>query len=575
MNKMLKVMAISVITALFLALPLMAQVDTTSEAPAGDPSSNQRGATATLYKSDVDNYLSVNNYSTVNFEKWFGFLHGYAHDQQEWRGHLGFATNVGGLYLGLRYNGNIFQDTSSGEGETVTLTKEYNPDTQELVEFTETTTYGERWHNSTNQLDILIGVANQGIRVGFYESMAINPNEVGTDGSGNSVITKTDSQDGFVTYSMKTDEFSEFGGWMRPSLQWGTLLNVGNLTVKPRVGAAFGIFQNKLINNYYENYETYNGTPTTTATSKNNTLYRDGHNNGILRPEFKVGADIVLPKTETLTTTVTIDYTMKFDIYDNDYSASGFSGTAKGLVSWEGASTTTNKAIDRETTTTAAHLYFSDKTGFYHSIAPRLTLDKSVADGLNVGLAILAPFSITMTSEDGYDENKEYSVIKVYRPITNAESKTVTEFTEHNYGKLTETTGFAIDPSVRLGAKYALIPGRFSVNAGIQLDPLAYRYRSEKITPNGNGIGLRTTSKTTDGDGVVTEKKDSADYDLGQEVSSSVEHKWDFFNGQVGGGFVFNFNENAALDLWVNSGDLNQDWNLNVTTVNVMVVLKF
>jgi hypothetical protein len=598
MNKMLKVMAISVITALFLALPIVAQ--TVQEAPGADPTSNQRNATATLYKNDVDNYLNVNNYSAVTFEKWFGFIHGTtigtgattriggaiepeemddtdaASILRNWmyspgdyanlfRGNLGFATNVGPLYLGLRYYGNAFEDT--GGDDVLTKTPTYDPDTQQLTSLTEETEFADQWHNSTNQIDILIGIANMGFRVGFFESMAIKAGE----SSSERPFIKTDNRNGSITYVNETDEYSDFGGWLRPSLQWGTVLDLAGLTIKPRVGAAFGIFQHQKIDNYVEEY-----TASFSSTPSKEVIHGAGYNKGLLRPEFTVGADVGLAKKDTLSTTITLDYTINFDIYDNDFSGSGFSGTAKGPVSWTEEKTATAKYINGETTDKSGKLEYSDNTRFFHRIAPRLTLDNAVAEGLNIGLAVLLPTTITLGTEDKYSETKSYTETITYVPINSARGKVVEESTTHTPNGLTETTQFTISPSVRLGAKYALIPERFTVNAGIQLDPTAYIYKSVKESLNGSGE--RKTSKTTDGDGVVVYKEDSTELSNSLKESSTVTQTWNAFNGQVGGGFVFNFNEKAALDLWVNSGSLSgnySNWNLDATTVNVMLILKF
>jgi hypothetical protein len=591
MNKMLKVMAISVVTALFLALPLMAQVTGTREGSAPDPTSNQRGATATLYKNDVDNYLSVNNYSTVNFEKWFGFVHGGSNAY--FPINVGFSTNLGALYLGVRYTGRVFYEQENNK--RVTLTPAYDsPDYnyQELTSLTTRTTNPDKWQDSDNQLDLLIGVANQGIRVGFYESMAVNAREAGRD------LEKTDNQHGLITITGAQKEYSQFGGWMRPSLQWGTLLAVGGMTIKPRVGAALGIYQNELIDDYYSQYSTFNGELIT-----NKDLIRGaGNNNGLLRPQFKIGADIGLPKKDTLAMTATIDYTFELDIYDNDYSASGFSGTAKGPVSWTnnytgGAPleadygyTVSYTAPAGESTSTKARLTFNDQTRFYHNIVPQFTVDKSVAEGLNVGFKITAPTSITVSTTDQYTEEKTYTETTEFNPENPDRAKTITETTLHtpnagtyggvaNTAGLTETTVFTIAPTLNVGAKYALIPNRFSVNAGIRFNPLSYNNTLTNVSRN--GTGARTTSTTKQGsadakskDMVTTEKEDITDMQSFSDIST-VSHTWNYLNGEAGGGFVFNFNENAALDLWASGGAFQGTWNVNLTTVNVMLIVKF
>jgi hypothetical protein len=569
MNKSFKVMAISVITALVLALPLAAQ-NPPATAPASGPVSNQRTATAEIYSADVDRYLNVNNWSAVNFDKWFGFAHGSDVGSPAFRANLGYATKLGDIYLGARYFGNIFADT--GSAESVTLNPAYDADTQELTSLTETTSYpANKLHNSVNQLDILIGVAGQGIKVGFFESMSIRPT------AGNRNFSKTTNYlTGVEQYTYEPVEYTAFAGYLLPSIQWGTVLNVNDLTIKPRVTLSFNIYQDTIIDTY-QSYTTVYG-----DTVGNQTLTRaSGQNNGFLRPGVAVGADIGLPKKDDVATTFAIDYTLNIDFYNNDYSGSGFSGTAAGPVSWDGNTTTTTSSIASKTeTTTANTLRFSDNTRFYHSISPKVTFDKTVADGLKLGLAVLAPVTITATSNDRYTEARSIIETTNFNALNSAAAKTITETTVHTPLGLTEQTVFTLSPSVRIGASYNLIPSRFTVNDGVRLNPFAWSYTS--ATQSRNGDSVRTTVTTKNGDGVVTDKSDTTALPLPGGTNpptaanayndvSTITSAWTPFTGGVLGGFVFNFNENIALDLLASVGG----FDINLTTVNVLFTFKF
>jgi hypothetical protein len=584
MNKTVKVIAISVVTAFFFALPLTAQ--TTDTAPAGAPTSNLRNATASLYKTDVDNFLNVNNWSTVNLDGWFGFLQGLTPTpSNNFRGNLGYATKLNDLYLGFRYYGNIFQDT--GGAVTNTLTPRYDPDTQQLIQLTETTNYqtnaANRWLQSTNQFDVLIGVAGMGIKVGFFESMAVRP----TDGWAPRNFTKIDYKNGNIAYEGEVIDYSSFQGYMQPSVQWGTLLNVSGLTLKPRAGVSFNIYQNTLIDNYYANYTVFNGKPVTPKD-----VNRSGNNYGYLQPVFTVGADLGLPKKDNLGTTFTLDYAVNFNAYNNDYGDGGFSGSAEGPVSWTGSRTETTSISGRTTTETQTVLFTGGNTtpannDLYttrsqHTITPVVTLDKTVTDSLSLGLKIQAPITVTAFSRDRYTDAKTIRTDWNYDATNSADAKTVTETTVHTPYGLTEETEFKLAPSVRIGARYHLIPGRFTVNAGVQLDPMGTGWTHTTTTTSRNGgDGARTTETVKNGDGVVISKTDTTaafNYEgtpNGGTDSSSVNSTWNAFNGSVAAGFLFNFNENIALDFMVNSGITSTNWWLNLTNVNVMFTFKF
>jgi hypothetical protein len=140
---------------------------------------------------------------------------------------------------------------------------------------------------------------------------------------------------------------------------------------------------------------------------------------------------------------------------------------------------------------------------------------------------------------------------------------------------LTETATFRIAPSVRIGTSYNLIPNRFTVNAGVRLDPFSWTHTT--TTQSRNGDGIRTTSTTKNGDGVVTSRTDTTDFQLANANGgiytdiSTVNSTWAGFSGRVGAGFLFNFNENIALDLLATT----TNFNLNLTNVNVMLSFKF
>jgi hypothetical protein len=331
----------------------------------------------------------------------------------------------------------------------------------------------------------------------------------------------------------------------------------------------------KLFDNYYADYTTINGN---LAGPKDLTIGA-GHNEGYMQPVFTAGADIGLPKKETTAVTVTIDYLMNLLMYKNDYGVSGFEGTAKGPVSWSNGSTTIRNSLSDTTTTTTATLGFNDSKNTYHRIAPKLTVDKTVAEGLKVGVVIQVPITIATKSDDQYSETKTNSIAVATIPTNSADARTTTDTTVHTPGGITKSTAVTASPSVMIGSSYVLSPGRFTVNAGVRLDPTVLKYTKE--TKSRNGDGVRTTETITNGDGVVIGKTDTTTLanppGLGEQYidKSTVNTDWSSFGASIGVGFLLNFNENIALDFFANSGNLSKDWNIEAASVNVMLTFKF
>ena len=175
--------------------------------------------------------------------------------------------------------------------------------------------------------------------------------------------------------------------------------------------------------------------------------------------------------------------------------------------------------------------------------------------------------------ENKYEKSFYKDETKFSDAVNSAASKITTESTIYSPKGLKETQEFYIGPTLGIGATYALIPGRFKINAGVQLNPFSWHYESSKYSPNGDGD--RYTSTTKNGDGVIISKTDVTAFNPLRPVSSLVNREWGAFTGYAAGGFVFNFFENITLDFMVNSGWFSSDWTLDLTTVNVMFTFKF
>jgi len=145
---------------------------------------------------------------------------------------------------------------------------------------------------------------------------------------------------------------------------------------------------------------------------------------------------------------------------------------------------------------------------------------------------------------------------------------------KHEAGTKKETSTLDITPTVGIGASYNLIPGRFTVNAGVTLNPISYSRESTVTSPNGVDSSYYKEEKGS-GSNKYTSVENKNVYNP-DSVEDTVQNKtsWEGLNGSVAGGFVFNFNDNLALDFMV-STVAGAKFNLNLTNLNVMFTFKF
>jgi len=577
-----KAAAVFVVATLVLAMPLVAQANsptlpTLPTAPAG-LQSNQSRATAGVFGSYVDDSMDVHWHSANGeaedkaFDKWMGFI-GYggraANPIQ-----LGYARRFGGIYLGTWYTGNIAAGTDT---TTEAVTQTFDLDNQLQSNKITTTTYAQHITSSNNQIAALIGVGGMGIKVGFWEAMYQSKNP-------NVSTTVTDDLRGVVTHTQyEIDQYVNYGGHLMPSLEWGMKIGVGDggLQIRPKVGMSFDIYQNKQIIDTKAAYSTQNGA----VIGADPTITSAGRSNGYVKPAFNVGAAIGLPAPEKTSKSIDFSYGIGFGVYSNDYDVFGFSDKVKGTVNWNGATSSASKTLVGSQSAKSVTLNITEvNSDLDHDISVGFYYDKEILENFTLGLYTALPFAINVDSTNVY--TKTFGTTRNEYDDANWGVNTTTTVEGTGRNTVTDTTSLEIAPYFNLGAKYALFPGRFQINAGIALRPFVFTSTTTKTAIDSNKNIVKT--KTVDDNGTVlvdTVMTSDAGAPTGGINSSTttdvtfdserVANEWTQFSASLSGGFVFLFNDRAALDMAVNSGNSNAGFTLNTTTVNVLVTLKF
>jgi hypothetical protein len=522
MSKSFKVAALVAVTAMFLAAPVFAP-----RAYAQSPTSL---ATAGVFSGEGDDAMDVHWYSGVEFDKGIVFA-----GNDGTLPSLGYATRFGDLYFSTWYSGNIVSEDSS---ETQRVVTDYDLVRQLSTGKTTTTTYDSQSVSSKNGIGFLFGVAGMGIKVGFAEDLTTWKNPDRT------VSVYEDSDGKSKTYTSEIAEFSQIKGSLVPSIVWGMSIDAGDIVIRPKVSAVFDIHQDSQILNTKGTYDTFNGAPVGDDVTNYTGYQRD-----YFAPTVGVGLGFELESF-----TLGIDYGFSTKVYNNSYDVLGRSGDVAGTVSWSNGSTTIAESLDKTTTTTAGTVVFDEITYFNHEITPSFWQEKEVTDGLTLGFSVSVPIGIELTTNESswnYQSIKkeEYKFDKFRNNTTVNESFGLAN-------RITSTSAFSLEASFSIGAKYDVVPDRFTVKAGAGFTPVSF---TSTATTYSNGSASAQGHKDTiyDADGKVV----SETFDVQQnqnpwastnsntvEDSVKVETEWNGFSAWAGGGFTFSFTNSLSVD---------------------------
>jgi len=559
MRKSFKAAALFAVAALALAMPAVAQ-NATDSLPSLQ--SNTRKATATLFGNDVDNIVDVHGFSDIGAENWFGFITGsplyVAGNPGTGLLSLGYSRNLSeSFYLGLWYQGNVAQVTGGANDRTTRTEILPTYDAYKvLTGTTETTSYNSSWLNSSNQIEVLLGLGKMGIKVGFFESLYGNAQ----DGNTARDIVKTDDKSGLVHYEGTIDEFYEKGGYIKPYLGWGISLND---KLFPYLDLGLEVYNEAKVDNHSDYFETNKKKVDKVST------VGEGFNNGYVKPEVTLGVELdIAPKEgKSATKTLGIEYSGGFPIYGNDYEATGLSGDkVKGDVSWNnGYVNRKSEYLDRTVTATDLTLTISEQSGSNHNIVPKLVV-KGDIEKLSLGFKATLPVDIWTWSYKGYSERHQITDTK-YKTDSRRNTTTTTTTTGYNWEG--NGVGSTISLNLAVGAKYQF-KDNFTVNAGVSARPLSVTNQQMK---GGEGVTASVeTVKTTDGLKNTTADTKTVTRQNGYD-EATADTVWNGFSGNITGGFTFLFTEKVALDMA--AGWSTNSFRINVANVDVLLSFKF
>jgi len=403
-----------------------------------------------------ENYMEVQWYPDAGFEKFYiqaGFTG---------KADLGFATKIGGLYIGVSYTGGLFHQYDwGGYEESVTI---FRGTDKKIKQYTIPEGWADKtWlKNNPNPVDhnfgILIGIADMGFRFDFSSDYQI-------------FEMKEDVIVGGDQYKSYKSEY----GTLTPSITWGMAKDLTPNGIRPAIQLSFGFHVDQSQNERYDVTSPY-----ASRSYIGNALGNEGTDNYTdLGLAINLGGYTIMARKNVFTKenefsfSVDLDYSLNSKLY----------GKNKRTYSYLNR----NANIEEEGR-------FSSSGGFdgfdtkiengTHVIEPSLQVQWD-SDKIGLGAKLHLPVTI---ESDKYTYNK-----------LNISNSKLSYSLEKQGTEETISVEFA--PSLNLGGVYRLVPSKFHINMGAEIGLSSAKSETVKShvdATNTDSTKVTNTTKGTD-----------------------------------------------------------------------------
>jgi hypothetical protein len=535
MKKEWRMVLCAVITMLVLStFPLAAQIETAQ-------TSRTSEATAGLFGTEVDDFLSYHYYEGVEFDKFFSYAGWRALNGTD-RLSAGYARRFGGIYAALAYTGNIVSNSNVTSTKTNTATYDINGVNTQTVT-------SESGMNTTasprNQIDLLLGIAGMGIKVGFAEDLTVVDSPAGTSVSPINQITDYPGS-AYAEHRNIVDTYRNVSGLLAPYLGWGMNLTAAGLTIRPYANVGLAVHLDERLD-IRKNFNTLGGAAVGEQISViNSDINYESYYESYFEPEIALGADLVLKDDGTVEIDAGLEYGIGFQAYNNAFDVFGVSGSTPGKVdSLTGTYRITEGTYGaQEYQNVAAGL--TEETYVNQKITPSVTYYQKLADNVKIGFNLAPGFELTTSKTLAWTETTTKNYTYPAYQGANRASTVTTAVT----GKAeTGVTTFVFTPVISGGVTYTVIPNRFVLNAGLTAE-ISYTGVTTVTKPAGYG---RSVTTTTDADGNETQSITSIPTGTlsgtdAQVDSVATRSYWSGLSTTASGGFTLYFTPKFALD---------------------------
>jgi len=402
-----KVVVLTVLLAV-MTIGVFAQAERSWESP-------QFKATKGRIRSEADDFIRPDSYNNVDFDRWYSLVSFDSNTLAT----LGYATKLGGLYIGAFYRGDFWanlaslsyteQDTEFA-GETHKTVPVYGGDPTIVVP----TNLG---FAPTNQIAVLVGVGDMGFRLSFlstYKSFKKKDVQF-TSGGG---AGGTDPVD------FKSIEAAQ--GNLSPQLAWGMTKNLTDKGIKPWATIELEFHRN------WSKYEAWNGTAWSDPSV--------GNSENSFTPSLGLGlGGYTLADNNGWKTTADLEYYFNVTMYNNEYDHQGSLKKIKGT--FDGTD-------------------YAERSDMGHSIRPSIATAWN-GDSLRLRAKLNLRVDINSEKTDGMTTDASGGLQKA--------------------GQSSKEFELEFRPSIQLGAQYQ-VASKLILNAGGEIAASASRTTTESST---------------------------------------------------------------------------------------------
>jgi len=407
--------------------------------PGFNTSSPQGDVTQGKFESNADYFMSVRNYATMDFDKWWSVI-AYKHhsgvgenDKIYVSGDLaqiGFAARFGGLYTALSYRGNGFFELGKWSGSN-----------SSVFSYTEQTIDGKTWKffNSAPELDyrsgggpnlrneaaVLFGFANMGVRLYYM-----------TNYQSNSVADYAIENAGDRGYYKNWQE--EYGH-INPGITWGmTRALIPGWGIKPQVNIDLDFLREYQMREWL----TDNKDPSSASNGMEILVAKNRFIPGV---DIGLGA-VTLATVNNFSLDIDLDYGIKLHLYKNDFSYKDDTGKNQ------------TKTLTGSQTTGPGSV--ADIFGIQHSLTPAISAGWS-GSRLRLACRLGVPMTVHKTNET----NK-----------TSKPGSTDGSLVKNGYDDTTII--YTLKPALDLAMQWEIFPSRLFLNAGGKLTIFEASYKT-------------------------------------------------------------------------------------------------
>jgi len=438
-------------------LQAQTNIDTKTDPDNSNSLSPTNTSTSGRFKTAIDDYISPQDYTSLNLKNFFSYAL-WAPVTAPGQPQLGFAKQIKNVYLALYYKGTLW-----GGVNNFASTEEIIPTFMGSTESKVLTTYNipTPLDYPDNSLAVLVGFANMGIRLGFSSTYDEFKND------GNMRVVSAPNPDKYYT------KYELENGNLVPQIKWGMSKDILEQGIRPYATVTLNFHRENL---KVDEYTTYN------KTSGDKILYSQNY----FQPSLALGlGGIAFYNKNNLKASVDLDYTLKFTIYNNDYSYA--LDSSPSLAPNYTYGTKTINGIWYSTSNTSYNL--REMSYIYNSIVPSFSCSWSMGNiGIKTKIRVNLDFDNAKTTDMDV--------------IRDASGKTNGDLQKQGDDKNEDI--FTVTPRIDLGIQYKIIPEKIILNVGgLLARSIAYTTTSVRkydIYGKEDGNGAHNSKNTNYGD---------------------------------------------------------------------------